>query len=608
MSLTSMIHDFPSISLNMRQLCDYDMIQNGGFAPLNGFMTEKNYHSTIDNMRLENGKLWSIPIVLHVSKEFIENNLIQSEKSLDDIISNGNYKLKHQYVGLKDVTELPLCLMKIESIFKMDLMKESKQVFNSTYTDENDNEQVDINHPYVAILNKYKNEGKIWCIGGTFEYAQPVTHIDFNEIRMSAKEARDSHKENENVVGFQTRNPMHRSHYELTMYAMKMAAKNDKSTKLFLNPVVGVTQECDVDYFTRVKCYKELMKVYKNKGINATLSLLPLSMRMAGPREAVWHALIRKNFGCTHFVVGRDHAGPSYKRVDGNSFYGPYDAQELLEKYAQEIGITPITSKFIVFSVENKKIDEKLEQYPEFKEGHSNNTDFMNLFREHEGEFNAIDQVNKETHQIFNISGTLQRELLRKNKPIPDWFTFPNIVSLLRQSFSNNQGIVYYFVGLSGSGKTTLAKNLINYLRERTFTKITYLDGDVVRKELSKGLGFSKEDRSTNVRRIGYVASEVAKHGGICVCANIAPYEDDRLYNKNLIESKGGKYIEIFVNTPVEVCESRDVKGLYKLARDGKIKLTGINDPFEVPKNPTVKVNSSKDLIIQINVIKDLVK
>jgi sulfate adenylyltransferase len=356
------------------------------------------------------------------------------------------------------------------------------------------------------------------------------------------------------VVGFQTRNPMHRAHYELTQYALNRTGDSD--AKLFLNPVVGETQSCDIDYHVRVHCYRKMLPKYKENTV--LMGLLPLAMRMAGPREACLHALIRRNYGCTHFVVGRDHAGPSFKKANGESFYGPYDAQNLFFKHANEIGIKPIVSKMIVYN-SSKDL------------------------------YQAIDTVPVGDN-VLKLSGTEVRKRLRSGDEIPVWFSYPEIVEILRKG-NKTRGTCYYFVGLSASGKTTFANMLKARLLEADIGReITVLDGDIVRTNLSRGLGFSKIDRSTNVRRIGFVASEIVKHGGTVICANIAPYDEDRLANRKLIESTGGRYVEIWVNTPLEVCETRDVKGLYKLAREGKIKqFTGISDPFEEPSRCDVK-------------------
>ena len=357
------------------------------------------------------------------------------------------------------------------------------------------------------------------------------------------------------IVAFQTRNPLHRAHFELT----KRAAKSIDG-HLLIHPVVGITKPGDVDHFTRVKCYKQLMKFYQPG--SATLSLLPLAMRMAGPREALWHALIRKNYGCTHFIVGRDHAGPG-KDSSGKDFYGPYDAQELVKKYANEIGIEMVPFQEMVF-VENTQ-------------------EYMPI--------NEVPQGSK----VLNISGTQLRTLLNEGLPIPEWFSFPEIVRELQKSYppKNKQGITVFFTGLSGSGKSTLANALAVKLTELQDKTITLLDGDDIRTYLSSELTFSKEHRAMNVRRVGYVAHEISKHRGLALCALIAPYQADRNHVRNLIKNNAA-FIEIYVSTPLSVCEERDIKGLYKLAREGKIpNFTGISDPYEAPINPTLTIDTT---------------
>ena len=530
---------YPSLTLEERYLCDLDMLLLGGFAPLNGFLGEKDYNNVVENCRLSNGHLWAMPIVLPVSLEEHE-------------------KLKEvEKVVLKDKTGLPIALLEVEDRYKPDLKKECEMVYGSD----------DTNHPYVKIV---MGLGDVYYYGGKVEKIRDVMHYDFVENRLSALQSRELIQKNgwDVVVGFQTRNPMHRSHFELTKYAMKLAGEG---AKLLLTPVVGVTQACDVNYHVRVRCYQKLIPYYNGE---AELVLLPLSMRMAGPREALWHAQIRKNYGCTHFVVGRDHAGPSYKKKNGESFYGPYDAHLLLEKYKEEIGLEILLSKMIVYAG---------------------------------GVYKPVDEV-AEGEEVLNISGTEQRRLLNEGLEIPGWFTFPEIVEELRCEFKpmNRRGLCVYFTGLSGSGKSTLANFVMQKIMEREkHRNITLLDADIIRTHLSKGLGFSRPDRSANVRRIGYVASEIVKHNGIVLAANIAPYRDDREVNRELISS-GGNYVEVYVKTGLDVCEERDVKGLYKLAREGKIKeFTGISDPYEEPENAEIEVDGGDDLSASVGKIID---
>lgn len=530
---------YKSVTLEDRYLCDLEMILLGGFAPLEGFLNEDDYNEVVQNCRLKNGHLWTMPIVLPISED--DHNKLGAEK----------------FLTLKDKTGLPIAVLEVESRYQPDLTKECINVYGSD----------DDNHPYVKIVLAL---GKVYYYGGKISKINDVKHYDFIANRWSAQKTREFINANgwKNVIGFQTRNPMHRSHFELTKYAMKGV----EGAKLLLTPVVGVTQQCDVNYHVRTRCYQKLMKYYNG---DAELVLLPLSMRMAGPREAVWHAQIRKNYGCTHFIVGRDHAGPSYKKKDGKDFYGPYDAHVLVEKYKDEIGLQIILSQMIVY-VEGKGYLPK----------------------------NEVAKDDK----VLNISGTEQRRLLNEGLPIPDWFTFPEIVEELRCEFRplNRRGLCLYFTGLSGSGKSTLA----NYVQQKLLENekhraITILDADIIRTHLSKGLGFSRPDRSTNVRRIGYVASEIVKHGGICLAANIAPYEDDRLANRELISAEGN-YVEIYVKTSLETCEERDVKGLYALARKGVIKeFTGISDPYEEPKNAEIVLDGSADLDSSVKIIMD---
>lgn len=523
---------YPDITLTPRQLCDLELLLNGGFNPLTGFMTEEEYNGVVENMHLPNGKLFPLPIVLPITPEQAEKFKSQTK------------------ITLKDPQGLPLAILNNQSIYKPNLINECEKCYGSS----------DDNHPYVKIV---LSNPDVFYIGGELTKIQLPPHYDFTNIRLTPEETKEYFKKQgwTTIVGFQTRNPMHRSHFELSKYALTQT--NDPNAKLLLHPVVGVTQECDVNYHTRVRCYQKLMAHYPKD--TAILSLLPLSMRMAGPREAVWHAIIRKNYGCTHFVVGRDHAGPSYKKKDGKDFYGPYDAHQLLEQYKEEIGIKVVVSQMIVYVKDTET-------------------------------YMRMDEVPKGA-EVLNISGTEQRRLLRAGEAIPQWFSWPEIIEELRLEFrdTHQQGLALYFVGLSGAGKSTLANAVASKLQElEKSRKISLLDGDVVRLNLSKGLGFDKKDRSTNVRRIGYVASEIVKHGGIVLAANIAPYDEDRLANRELI-SANGNYIEIYMKTDIGVCERRDVKGLYKLARQGVIKqFTGISDPFEEPSKADLVLESDE--------------
>lgn len=464
---------------------------------------------------------------------------------------------KKKKITLKDEQGFSLAILNVEDIYKPDLEKECLLAYGTN----------DDNHPYVKLVQERKN---MYYIGGKIEKIELPRHYDFKNLRLTPEQTKKYFKENNwtTVIGFQTRNPMHKSHFELTKYALNTIGEN---AKLLLHPTVGITQDCDIEYHTRVKCYKEIIKHYDENTV--LLSLLPLSMRMAGPREAVLHAIIRKNYGCTHFIVGRDHAGPSYKTKDGKSFYEPYQAQELIMSVKDKIGIEIIISPAISYVKE-------LQTYL------------------------PTNKIQKE-HTIMDISGTEQRKLLKEGKNIPEWYTFKEISDILIRETKNKKiGRCYYFIGLSGSGKSASSCALKEKIQEKEPERtITLLDADIVRQHLSKGLGFTREDRSTNIRRIGYLASEIVKHGGICIVANMAPYEEDRKCDRNLI-SQYGEYIEIYVKTDINVCEERDCKGLYKLAKEGKIKnFTGIDEPFEEPMNSNFILDGNNNLDENINLI-----
>lgn len=515
------------IDLTQRQLCDLELILNGGFAPLAGFLTKADYDSVVSSMRLANGALWPMPIILDVDMAIAEK--IANDPVLDLVSAEG----------------FTIATMQVKEVWQPDKNVEAQGVFGS----------LDTKHPGTDyLMHKTKN----FYVGGPVTKVQLPHHYDFSDMRKTPAELKAYFKEQgiERVVAFQTRNPMHRAHKELTERAAKIA-----NAHLLLHPVVGLTKPGDVDHFSRVRCYKKLLKHYPEGSV--TLSLLPLAMRMAGPREALWHALIRKNYGATHFIVGRDHAGPG-KDSKGNLFYGPYDAQQLVLKYAAEIGITVLPFQEMLYVPESDS-------------------------------YNSVDELAAGT-RTMNISGTELRDLLRNGKDIPAWFTYPDIAQELKKTFlpKDKQGFVVFFSGLSASGKSTVANALALKLSEIQHRAITMLDGDEVRKHLSYGLGFSREGRSTNIRRIGYVANEVSRAGGIAICAPIAPYEEDRAENRKLI-SKDSNYLEVYISTPLEACEQRDPKGLYKKARAGEVKeFTGISDPYEVPQHADIICDCSK--------------
>ena len=523
--LKSLLINYESWTVTDRQICDLELILNGGFSPLKGFLNKKDYDSVLKNMRLVDGTLWPMPITLDITNE-ISDKLSQGDKLV-----------------LRDLEGFPLAVLHIEDIWKPNLKAEAKSVFGT----------VDETHPAVNYLLNFTNPV---YVSGTLEGMTSPKHYDYQGLRDTPSELREQFTKRgwENIVAFQTRNPMHRAHVELTMRASKEIGAN-----VLIHPVVGLTKPGDVDHYTRVRCYEKVLPKYPTG--TALLSLLPLAMRMGGPREALWHAIIRKNYGCNFLIVGRDHAGPGNDK-EGNPFYGPYDAQELLVKYEDELRIKMVPFKLMVW-VEDR------------------------------AEYRPIDEISKDT-KTLNISGTELRRRLDKGLDIPEWFSYPEVVKELRETRPplNKRGFTIFFTGLSGSGKSTLANGLMVKFLEDGRRPVTLLDGDVVRTHLSSELGFTKEHRSINVQRIGYVASEITKNFGIAVCAPIAPYKADREAVRKMISHFGG-YIEVFVSTSLEVCERRDVKGLYAKARQGLVKeFTGISDPYEAPENAEIVINS----------------
>jgi sulfate adenylyltransferase len=519
--------EWPSWDLTPRQLCDLELLLSGGFSPLRGFMNRADYEGVCHSMRLESGVLWPMPITLDVTADFAKK------------LQPGGR------IALRDAEGVMLAVMTVEEIWQPDRNREAKAVFGTTSTV----------HPGVDYL---LNKGNPWYVSGKLEGLQQPTHYDFKSLRLTPEELRSEFARMgwRRVVAFQTRNPMHRAHQELTFRAAKTVEAN-----LLIHPSVGMTKPGDVDYFTRVRCYQLLLSKYPPGTVK--LSLLPLAMRMGGPREAIWHALIRKNHGATHFIVGRDHAGPG-KDSDGKPFYGPYEAQELFKKHEKDIGVTMVPFNMMV--------------YLEDKDCYVPDNEVPNGAR------------------VLNISGTELRGRLNEGRDIPSWFTYPEVVRELRRSYPprHKQGVTIFFTGLSGSGKSTIANVLLTKFLEMGGRPVTILDGDLVRKHLSSELGFSKEHRDINIRRIGYVASEITKNGGIAICAPIAPYDAVRKQVRSMVEPYGG-FVLVHVATPLETCEQRDRKGLYAKARAGIVKeFTGISDPYEAPADCEVVIDTSE--------------
>ncbi len=520
--------DYPSWDLSPRQLCDIDLLLNGAFSPLEGFLGQADYEKVCDEMRLQSGALWPIPVTLDVSEEFAEG------VSEDDTIA------------LRDVEGVLIATMKISDIWQPDKQSEAQRVFGTT----------DDSHPGVHYLRH--KAGPVY-LGGKVDGVEPPTFYDFKLLRDSPSELRGRFRKLgwRKVVAFQTRNPLHRAHRELTFRVAREVEAN-----LLIQPVVGMTKPGDIDHFTRVRCYEHVLDQYPEQ--TTTLSLLNLAMRMGGPREALWHAIIRKNYGCTHFIVGRDHAGPGNDR-NGEPFYGPYDAQDLYLQHEEELDITMVPFKTIVY-VENKA------EY-------------------------LFDDETDPGDKVMSLSGTEFRRRLLEGLEIPKWVSYPEVVEELRRAYppKDKQGFTVFFTGLSGSGKSTVANALMVKLLEDGSRPVTLLDGDIVRKNLSSELSFSKEHRDLNIQRIGFVASEITKNRGIAICAPIAPYTDTRRQVREMISPLGG-FLEVHVSTSIDVCESRDRKGLYAKARAGIIKgFTGIDDPYEEPVKAEIVIDT-KDL------------
>ncbi len=511
--------------LNQRQLHDIELILNRSFAPLNSFMGKQDYDSVVHNMRLADGTLFPIPVTLDIPPRLAE------------IISVG------KKITLRDAELFNIAVMTITDIWEPDLMLEAEAVYRTT----------DDQHPAVNYL---LHESNSVYISGTLQSITPMRHHSFQYLHHTPAQIKEIFKQKNwrCIAAFQTRNPLHRAHLELTLHVLR-----EHDVKLLLHPVTGPTKPGDIDYYVRVRCYKEIMRHYPKN--SAILSLLPLAMRLGGPREALWHGIIRKNFGCSHLIIGRDHAGPGHNSQN-QDFYGEFEAQELFAQHQEEIGIKMVPVEKLAYSMQKKT-------------------------------YVFTRQKSAEEDTAY-ISGTKLRTMLANNDSIPEWFSFPEIIAELKKAYLplHKRGFTVFFTGLSGAGKSTIAHILVSKLKELEHFNVTLLDGDIARHHLSSELGFSKEHRSINVRRIGYVASEITKSNGIAVCALIAPYAEDRLANRKLISEYGG-YIEVYVNTPLSVCEERDVKGLYLSARENLTRhFTGISDIYEVPENPEVTIET----------------
>jgi len=512
----------PAVRLSERALCDLELLATGGFSPLDRFMRAEDYACVVEEMRLAGGHLFPIPVTLPVTP--------------DDSI-----KLDREIALLDSRNEI-VATMIVEEIYEWDLGKTSHYVFGTN----------DERHPLIAEMHRWGKRN----ISGPLKVLRLPTHFDFRELRLTPAQTRSrlQGKGFENVVAFQTRNPLHRAHEELTKRAIEQV-----NGVLLLHPVVGMTKPGDIDHFTRVRTYKVLANKYYD-GRRIVLSLLPLAMRLAGPREALWHALIRRNYGANHMIIGRDHASPGNDST-GKPFYSPYAAQELVQRFEDEIGV-------------------KVLPFGEF------------VYLADEDRFEDVRKIEQHT-VTAQLSGTQVREWYREGgDDLPAWFARPEVSEAIAATYPprHKQGFCVWFTGLSAAGKSTTAE-ILTVLLQEFGRQVTLLDGDVVRHHLSRGLGFSKEDRDANIRRIGFVAAEIVKHQGTVICAAVSPYRATR----NEVRNSMGvdRFVEVFVNTPLEECERRDVKGMYLKARRGEIKnFTGIDDPYEPPVQPEVVIDT----------------
>ncbi len=519
--------DWPSWDLTPRQLCDLELLLDGGFSPLRGFLSRADYEAVCSRMRLADGTLWPIPVTLDVTADLARG--LRPGSSL----------------ALRDPEGVLLAALAVEEVWEPDRLAEARAVYGTT----------DRSHPGVAHLLERTHP---FYVAGRLEGVQLPSHHDFRSLRRTPAELRREFARLgwRRVVAFQTRNPMHRAHVELTLRAAKRVEAN-----LLIHPVVGLTRPGDLDHYTRVRCYQHVLRRYPAH--TAMLSLLSLAMRMAGPREALWHAIIRKNHGCTHLIVGRDHAGPG-DGPGGTPYYDPYEAQRLVARHEPELGVQVVPFKNMLY------VEELAAYEPE-------------------------DEV-PEGARVLALSGTELRRRLAEGLEIPDWFTYPEVAEELRRRHParHRRGFTVFFTGLSGAGKSTIANILLVKFLEMGGRPVTLLDGDIVRKHLSSELGFSREHRDINIRRIGFVASEITKNGGIALCAPIAPYDSVRKEVRAMIEAEGG-FVLVYVATPLEVCEARDRKGLYAKARAGLVKeFTGISDPYEVPSDADVVIDTTE--------------
>jgi len=515
-----------SVDLNTRQLCDLESLLNRSFYPLTGYLNRADYEQVLVDMHLVEGSIWPMPICLDVDEQLA-----------------GSLQIG-QRIALNDKEGFLLALLTVGDIWKPDKQREAEAVYGTADPKT---------HPGV---NSLYTQLKDWYVGGVVEGISLPIHYDFRDLRLTPSETNRRFVQYgwRRVLGFHTQEYLHCAHRE-----MVLAAAREVGASIFLHPVVGLEYPGNMDHYTHVHCYQEFVRHFPHNMI--LFGITPLAERNAGPREALWHAMIRKNYGCSHFMVAVDHGDPFAGRGE-ELLYARESAQQLVASMAEETGI---------------------EMVPERPMG----------YVEDKARYIFLDEVAGET--VKNITSEELKRRLEWGDEIPEWFSFPDVVAELRRTFPprTKQGFTVFLTGLSGSGKSTIAKVLMVKFMEMRDRPVTLLDGDIVRRNLSSELTFSREHRNLNVTRIGFVASEITKNGGIALCAPIAPYEESRETNRAQISRYGG-YIEVYVATPLKVCEQRDRKGLYAKARAGLIKgVTGISDPYIPPSRPEVVIDTT---------------
>ena len=518
--------DWQSVTLSERQVNELELLINGGFSPLEGYLTEADYRSVLSDMRLADGTVFPMPVCLDIPPDLAEK--IQTGDKL----------------ALRDPEGFMPATLEVTEIWQVDLEAEAEAIYGTT----------SLEHPGVRQL--LENRHSVYVAGKVQGIELPL-HFDFEIVRDTPQELREHfHRLGwRNVVAFTTSEPMHRMQRQITLDAAREVQAN-----ILIHPLLGEDQPGDMNRFARVRGYREIVRKYPHQ--LGMLSLLPLSRRSAGPREALWHAIINQNYGCSHIIIGPQHASP--KGLD-ETFYQPYEAQKLVASFANELAIKVVPTDEHVYSPARKMFVSKT-------------------------------MAEQNAEEYLSLSRIEMRQKLLRGESLPEWFTYPDIERELASVYPSREhiGFTLFFTGLSGSGKSTLARIIHSKLIEEGGRPVTLLDGDIVRLNLSSELGFSKEHRNLNIQRIGFVANEISKNGGIAICAPIAPYTQMRRNVRELIEQHGA-FIEIHVSTPLEVCESRDRKGLYAKARKGIIpEFTGISDPYEEPQNPELSIDTSE--------------